>query len=161
MQIATLVFPRIKINNTIILGMKKRGFGKGIWNGFGGRVKAGESIEKAAIRELEEEANLKSSCLKRIADLFFYSERNGKTLLEWNVTAYFSWSHKGILKETEEMIPRGFPISRLPYSMMWPDDKIWLPLCLDGNYVRGSFHFSREVKPGNLLVRGNVFFSSK
>ncbi len=34
----------------VLLGMKKRGFGKGRWNGFGGKVHKGESIEEAAIR---------------------------------------------------------------------------------------------------------------
>jgi len=40
--------------NEILLGMKKRGFGKGKWNGFGGKVLRGETIEKAAKRELRE-----------------------------------------------------------------------------------------------------------
>ena len=34
----------------ILLGMKKRGFGMGRWNGFGGKVKTDESIEDGAIR---------------------------------------------------------------------------------------------------------------
>ena len=34
----------------ILLGMKKRGFGVGRWNGFGGKVDPGESIEGAAKR---------------------------------------------------------------------------------------------------------------
>lgn len=34
----------------ILLGMKKRGFGAGRWNGFGGKVHPGESIEAAAKR---------------------------------------------------------------------------------------------------------------
>lgn len=34
----------------ILLGMKKRGFGAGRWNGFGGKVDPGESIEEAAKR---------------------------------------------------------------------------------------------------------------
>jgi 8-oxo-dGTP diphosphatase/2-hydroxy-dATP diphosphatase len=38
--------------------MKKRGFGKGKWNGFGGKVEEGECIEDSAIRELEEECGL-------------------------------------------------------------------------------------------------------
>ena len=37
--------------NTILLGMKKRGFGVGRWNGFGGKLHEGESIEDAAKRE--------------------------------------------------------------------------------------------------------------
>lgn len=34
----------------ILLGMKKRGFGVGLWNGFGGKVQEGESIEEGAKR---------------------------------------------------------------------------------------------------------------
>jgi len=33
--------------------MKKRGFGQGKWNGFGGKVEPNESIEQAAIREMK------------------------------------------------------------------------------------------------------------
>ncbi|XP_057272763.1 oxidized purine nucleoside triphosphate hydrolase isoform X2 [Pezoporus wallicus] len=32
----------------VLLGLKKRGFGAGLWNGFGGKVQPGESIEEAA-----------------------------------------------------------------------------------------------------------------
>lgn len=42
----------------VLLGMKKRGFGQGKWNGFGGKVEPGETVEAAALRELEEEACL-------------------------------------------------------------------------------------------------------
>lgn len=34
----------------ILLGMKKRGFGAGRWNGFGGKVEEGETIEDGAKR---------------------------------------------------------------------------------------------------------------
>lgn len=34
----------------VLLGMKKRGFGIGKWNGFGGKVEAGETIADSAIR---------------------------------------------------------------------------------------------------------------
>ena len=33
----------------VLLGEKKRGFGMGKWNGFGGKVEAGETILEAAI----------------------------------------------------------------------------------------------------------------
>lgn len=36
----------------ILLGMKKRGFGVGKWNGFGGKVQHGETLEEAMKREL-------------------------------------------------------------------------------------------------------------
>jgi NADH pyrophosphatase NudC (nudix superfamily) len=55
------VMPRTKLltlvliyNRThVLLGMKKRGFGVGRWNGFGGKVQEGESLENAARRLLQ------------------------------------------------------------------------------------------------------------
>lgn len=36
----------------VLLGEKKRGFGEGYFNGFGGKVEAGETVQQAAIREV-------------------------------------------------------------------------------------------------------------
>jgi 8-oxo-dGTP pyrophosphatase MutT (NUDIX family) len=38
--------------NKALLGMKKRGFGSGFYNGFGGKVEPGETIAEAAVREV-------------------------------------------------------------------------------------------------------------
>jgi len=45
--------------------MKKRGFGVGKWNGYGGKLDEGESIEQCAIRELEEECSIISHNMVR------------------------------------------------------------------------------------------------
>ena len=45
----------------VLLGLKKTGFGAGKYAGFGGGVESGETIEAAAIRELEEETGIKVS----------------------------------------------------------------------------------------------------
>jgi len=47
-KLLTLVF--IIEPDRILLGMKKRGFGAGWWNGFGGKVQPDETIEEAAKR---------------------------------------------------------------------------------------------------------------
>ncbi len=47
-KLLTLVFARQP--GKILLGMKKRGFGEGRWNGFGGKVEKGETIEQGARR---------------------------------------------------------------------------------------------------------------
>ena len=41
-KVLTLV--HIRDEENILLGMKKRGFGVGKWNGFGGKVQPGETI---------------------------------------------------------------------------------------------------------------------
>lgn len=48
----------IHLHPKILLGMKKRGFGAGRWNGFGGKVLSGETIEETAKREIREEAGI-------------------------------------------------------------------------------------------------------
>ena len=40
----------IRESARVLLGMKKRGFGQGRWNGFGGKVEKGETILQGAIR---------------------------------------------------------------------------------------------------------------
>lgn len=56
----TLVLLRATIDakDQILLGMKKRGFGMGKWNGFGGKVEPGETIEEGALREMAEESGV-------------------------------------------------------------------------------------------------------
>ena len=44
----TLAF--IRDGERVLLGMKKRGFGEGRWNGFGGKVHPDETTEEGAIR---------------------------------------------------------------------------------------------------------------
>ena len=41
-KVLTLVY--IRDDENILLGLKKRGFGTGKWNGFGGKVQPGETI---------------------------------------------------------------------------------------------------------------------
>ena len=60
----------------ILLGMKKRGFGVGSWNGFGGKVSIGETIENAAKRELREESGVEIENLNKIGVLEFEFKNN-------------------------------------------------------------------------------------
>ena len=71
MRNATLML--IVDENKILLGMKKRGFGEGKWNGFGGKVNEGETIEEAAIREMKEEAGVivDKNHMEKVAELCF------------------------------------------------------------------------------------------
>ena len=52
-KVLTLVL--LRQENWVLLGMKKRGFGVGKWNGFGGKLEPGETVVEAAAREVREE----------------------------------------------------------------------------------------------------------
>ena len=128
----------VQQGDRVLLGMKKRGFGEGRWNGFGGKVKEGEDIEEAAKRELQEEAGILAEGLEERGILEFTFQDNPE-LLEVHV---FHASHLiGEPVETEEMRPQWFSLGEIPFERMWPDDKLWLPLFLKGKRFKGTFLF--------------------
>lgn len=137
-KILTLCIP-IK-DNHILLGMKKRGFGSGRWNGFGGKVEEGETIEQAALRELDEEVGIKDGQLHKAGIVEFSFENDGKTL-HVHIFTLVHFSDKPI--ETEEMKPQWFSFDEIPYSQMWSGDEYWLPLLLQGALFEGAFVFDR------------------
>jgi ADP-ribose pyrophosphatase len=40
----------VRKTNSILLGLKKKGFGEGKWNGFGGKVEKDETVTEGAVR---------------------------------------------------------------------------------------------------------------
>ena len=48
----------LKKDNSILLAMKKRGFGSRKYNGIGGKIEKGETPDEAMIRETKEEINV-------------------------------------------------------------------------------------------------------
>ena len=71
---------------------QKTGFGAGKLNVAGGKIKSGESVLKATIRELKEEFGLvgKQSNLMDVATLHFYFA--GKLAFTCFVSTLFEWS---------------------------------------------------------------------
>lgn len=122
----------------VLLGMKKRGFGEGRWNGFGGKVQEGETIEQAAKRELEEEAGIASDSLERRGIIEFEFKGDPQIL---EVHIFYVSAFQGTIAESEEMKPQWFLADEIPFHEMWPDDKFWFPLFLAGETFRGTFLF--------------------
>lgn len=130
----------------ILLIMKKKGLGKGKWNGPGGKVEMfrSENIQDAAIRETLEEICIVPDNPKKVGELEFYLD--GKNEVDWNVHVFTANEYNGIEKETKEAIPKWFPLNKIPYDGMWPDDKIWIPLMLKGKQFKGKFYFDKDAK---------------
>ncbi len=126
----------------ICLAMKKGGFGEGRYNGVGGKLEAGETIEQAAVRETREEIGVGIKDLKKCARLVF--ENPHKPDWDQVVHVYLVESWEGEPSESIEMKPEWFAVKNIPYSAMWPDDAHWLPEVLNGKFISGSFIFNKE-----------------
>ena len=133
----------------VLLGMKKRGFGAGKWNGFGGKVNPGESIEGAAARELMEEAGVEAEVLDELGILEF-SFRGKQDVLEVHV--YKARTIKGEPHESDEMQPAWFAAGSIPFDAMWPDDRYWMPLFLADKKFKGIFLFDES----DAILEGGV-----
>ena len=122
----------------ILLGMKKKGFGEGRWNGFGGKVEEGEGIEEAALRELHEEAGIKAIDIKKHGILDFEFQGNPEIL---EVHIFRGEEFHGEPSESDEMKPEWFHVDEIPFHSMWPDDIHWMPHFLEGKTFTGKFLF--------------------
>jgi len=140
MQQATLLF--LVKEGDVLLGMKKKGFGKGKWNGYGGKLKYGEEIHEAAGREMWEETMVRVREMVKHAELTFLFPAKP----EYNQTVHVFVSKKwdGTPTETEEMKPKWFDIKELPLDKMWQDDPHWLPKVMAGERLRAKFIFGGD-----------------
>lgn len=125
----------------ILLGMKKRGFGAGRWNGFGGKVKPNETIEDAAKREMEEECGIKVKSLEEVG-LINFEFKGSSDMPEVHIFRVLEYFGKST--ETEEMLPKWFSIKKIPFDKMWPGDKFWIPLFLEKKNFSGYFLFGEN-----------------
>ena len=141
MRPTTLCFP-VTADGRLLLGRKKRGFGADKWNGFGGKLEGRETFRQCAVRELHEEAGhiAAPEDLEIIGFLDFHFPASPN---DDHITyIYFARIWIGTPVETEEMEPRFFSADNLPYDEMWQGDRVWLPMLLKGEKIKGIVTFA-------------------
>jgi len=124
----------------ILLIEKKRGLGAGKVNGPGGRLEKGETAERAAIRETQEEVGITPTGVQWAGELRFQF-RDGYSL---HCTVYRASGWEGELMETAEAKPFWVRTDQIPYDRMWADDEQWMPRLLSGEKFRGWFEFDGD-----------------
>lgn len=145
MQEVTLCLP-LRLDwdrREVLLGVKRKGFGVGKRNGYGGKIRPRETPPGAAARELLEESGLfvRAEELEHVANIRFYFGDEGHPKFFCYVYLAHAWS--GQPKDTEEMhAHQMFPTTNLPLEEMLPADKKWLPLVLRGNKIRACVRYS-------------------
>lgn len=143
-------------NRYMLLAMKKRGFGKGRWNGVGGKPdseKGDRNVLDSAIREAEEEIGVKIRNPEKVAIMdFHFPEVPKEKDFDQQVHAFLVQEWEGEPVETEEMKPEWFNIKNIPFDKMWDDDKLWLPHVLDGKKLKAKFVFDKKDKTIDKII---------
>jgi 8-oxo-dGTP diphosphatase len=124
----------------VMLIHKKTGLGKGLVNAPGGRIELSETAKEAAIRETLEETGVQVFNPEHMGILNFQFTDG----LSMRGHVFFAKEHTGEPVETDEAIPFWCPVTELPYEKMWEDDRLWLPLALEGKHFTGEFIFDGE-----------------
>lgn len=143
MKMSTICF--LVRDNHIFLANKRRGFGAGFLNGYGGKKQPEDrSIEYTAVRELAEEGGVITSPekLEKVAVIDFFE---GEThIFECHI--FFCRDWQGEFVETEEMeAPTPHDISNPPYERMWDADRVWLPLVCSGQKIRARSYYNEGM----------------
>eukprot|EP00937_MAST-01D_sp_MAST-1D-sp2_P001814 g1814.t1 len=145
-KLLSLVY--LREGTRVLLGYKKRGFGANKWNGFGGKREGGESMERCARRELQEEAGIEVARMEFRGRCHYRYQTLPRPL---EVHVYEAYDIVGgAVAESDEMRPEWFEASDVPVDKMWADDPYWLPQLLqDGGFGVGrvfeaSFLFRRH-----------------
>jgi mutator protein MutT len=116
----------------------------GRWNGVGGKVEEGETLEQAVVREAKEEINVNARNVWKVAELTFTFPHNPS--FNQVVHTYFATEWDGEPQESEEMKPEWYRPQAIPFSDMWADDIYWLPRVIAGELVKGNIVFAEGDK---------------
>ncbi len=145
----TLLF--VVRDDRILLIHKKRGLGAGKINGPGGRIDNGETPLQCALREVHEEVEVIPSGTRECGQLLFQFV-DGYSIHVW---VFRADDCQGTPAETDEAMPFWSKLDDIPYSSMWPDDQIWLPLMLEDQTFLGRFVFDQETMLDYVIVDDN------
>ena len=135
MRRVTLLFCVDQQAQSVLLGLKKTGFGAGRIVGIGGGIEGSETPAQAAVRELLEETGLvvSQADLRDAGRLEFRFAGQPS----WDMIADLFVTHvwSGTPLETLEIAPLWCDMNALPWAQMWTDGHHWLLECLRGGWI--------------------------
>jgi 8-oxo-dGTP diphosphatase len=144
-QVGTLMF--VREGDRVLLIHKLRGHGAGKLNGPGGKTEPGETPQRCAVRETEEEVGIRAVDPALGAVLRFVDS----DAQDWLGYVFVAHRFEGTVRDSREALPVWWPVDTLPFDEMWDDDRYWLPRILAGERLEGDFLFRDGVLAAHRL----------
>ena len=156
----TLIVVTETYNKKILLGMKNRGFGTGMYNSFGGKFDSPtESVEQCACRELHEETNISiplEDMKQRKVGIQRFSFEDSDTEMVVHLFHVHINPDKHSIKGCDEITPRWFDNwYDIPLDNMFADDSLWLTRLLGSETplaINGWYHFRQGGQEVNTIL---------
>ena len=126
----------------LLLKKANSGISAGKWNGPGGKLEGEETPEQNVVREVMEETSLRIIHPSYRGQIEFYMD--GREELDYLVRVYLVRKFSGTPKSSREGKVRWFHLEKIPYSLMWDDDRYWLPLLLNGVKFDARFFYDKQ-----------------
>ena len=128
----------------VLLGHKKTGLGTGKVVALGGHVEPGERPAEAAAREVKEESGIRvaAGSLTQVAHVTFLFPAHPSWDMDVEIFTAADWA--GEPSESDEITPRWFPVTSLPFDRMWQDAPYWLPRILAGERLTATFTYADD-----------------
>jgi hypothetical protein len=131
----------------VLLGIKTRKIGVGLFNGYGGKVEGADTMTQSAAKELLKESGLGANPadFEKVAVVDFYIHKNDDTIVLNKCDIFFITKFVGEPKATAEMKnPTWYLVSDLPLQQMMPDARFWIPLILNGDRIHVQIQYNEE-----------------
>lgn len=154
----------------ILLGLKNRGFGMGMYNSFGGKFDhPEESVEDCACRELLEETNISipvEEMKKQKVGIQRYTFENDPVEMIMHVfRILLKDDHDHKIRPCEEISPEWFEDwYRIPLDNMFADDSHWLTALLSSDKpieINGWYHFRENCQETNTILHYHMITQPK
>ncbi len=133
----------------VLLGIKTRKIGVGLFNGWGGKQEAHQTMLQSCVAEFKKESGLDSreQDFIKVAEVSFYIHKNDGRIVLNQCDIFFIERFTGTPQVTEEMRePTWFPKNKLPWSKMMIDAPFWVPQILAGERMRYQIHYDDDRK---------------
>jgi len=134
-------------DGSVFLGRKMRGVGEGFWNGFGGKMEKGETIEAAAVRELKEEIGIDvmPGDLMNAGIVDFHNTKTDAETVSFQAHIYILEKWQGEPRESDEMKTlTWFSMNDLPRRELRTADREWMPVIFQGHIIHGDITYAPD-----------------